>query len=164
MSWTRVVFLCCWFCCIFQPRRVEHLLVYTAVWFRVHRGIHVSAQEQVNSHKLFSPKHKIVQGCHETERTKCNKVPNIKGSLKRTVWFYIYVYFAEICKGMLFIIFNLILRPLIWKDHIINLTFFVDLIRLCWISGITLFAKSIINGIVFSAEILENKIMCAHQL
>lgn len=66
---------------------------------------------------------------------------------------------------MLFIIFNLILRPLIWKDHIINLTFFVDLIRLCWInSGITFFAKSIINGIVFSAEILENKIMCAHQL
>lgn len=61
-------------------------------------------------------------------------------------------------------IFNLILRPLIWKDHIINLTFFVDLIRLCWISGITLFAESIINGIVFSAEILENKIMCTHQL
>lgn len=61
-------------------------------------------------------------------------------------------------------IFNLILRPLIWKDHIINLTFFVDLIRLCWISGITSFAKSIINGIVFSAEILENKIMCTHQL
>lgn len=73
-----------------------------------------------------------------------------------------YVYFVEICKGMLFINFNLILRFLIWKDYIINLIFFVDLIRLCWISGIILFVKLIINGIVFSVEILENKIMCVY--
>lgn len=63
---------------------------------------------------------------------------------------------------MLFIIFNLILRFLILKDYIINLIFFVDLIRLCWISGIILFVKLIINGIVFSVEILENKIMCVY--
>lgn len=59
-------------------------------------------------------------------------------------------------------IFNLILRFLIWKDYIINLIFFVDLIRLCWISDIILFVKLIINGIVFSVEILENKIMCVY--